>query len=106
MLAVQGLLSDDHHKEILSINLEDGEGNPVGEGDSVEIEYTEFIVEDGPAITVSLWIYSIFSVKRHRFQEFNGTLNSNQKPLRVKLGKGEAPKVRVPPDSADFYRVI
>lgn len=64
----------DKQKQIFSIDVSEGEGQSVGLGDSIEIEYTEYLVEDGPQLT-----------------EFNGS-NANR-PLRIKIGKGKVPKV-------------
>lgn len=65
----------DKRKEFFSIDVDDGDGQSVGLDDSVEIEYTEYLIEDGPQLT-----------------EFNGS-NANR-PLRIKIGKGKVPRVK------------
>lgn len=66
MFAVKALLFSDQHKEIVSLDIETGEGNQVDKGDSLEIEYTEFLIEDGPVVTVC----SFFGYLRLRLFHF------------------------------------
>ncbi|VDP05901.1 unnamed protein product [Soboliphyme baturini] len=67
-------LSSTRERNVIYYDIAQGIGEPVGLGDLVEIEYTEYLIENGPRVT-----------------EFNGNLHSDRL-LKVRIGKDKVPK--------------
>ncbi len=58
-MAVRAETFDAQQETVLHLDIGKGDGAEIGTGDLVEIEYLEYMLESGPAITVTYLVFAV-----------------------------------------------